>query len=131
MSAARDSTVAEADNVASPRVQHLEATNLTTAKVLAFAELPTIAELEEKATAIRDVVEKRRERDREESAVQALTQEATGARNVANRLGTELAELQKLVELTKPLRCVSPRSPRWPSPCRSSSRRSLSQTNSR
>ena len=95
---------AEADNVASPRVQHLEATNLTTAKVLAFAELPTIAELEEKATAIRDLVEKRRERDREESAVQALTQEATDTRNVANRLGTEFAELQKLVELDQAAR---------------------------
>ena len=95
---------AEVDNVASPRVQHLEATNLTTAKVLAFAELPTIAELEEKATAIRDLVEKRRERDREESAVQALTQEATDARNVANRLCTEFAELQKLVELDQAAR---------------------------
>ena len=95
---------AEADNVSSPRVQHLEATNLTTAKVLAFAELPTIAELEEKATAIRDLVEKRRERDHEESAVQALTQEATGARNVANRLGTEFAELQKPVELDEAAR---------------------------
>ena len=95
---------AEADNVASPRVQHLEATNLATAKVLAFAELPTIAELEEKATAIRELVEKRRERDREESAVQALTQEATGARNVANRLATEFAELQKLVELDQAAR---------------------------
>ena len=72
--------------------------------MLAFAELPTIAELEEKATAIRDLVAKRRERDREESAVQALTQEATDARNVANRLGTEFAELQKLVELDQAAR---------------------------
>ena len=95
---------AEADNSASPRVQHLEATNLATAKVLAFAELPAIAALEEKATAIRDLVEKRRERDREESAVQALTQEAVDARNVANRLGTECAELQKLVELDQAAR---------------------------
>ena len=95
---------AEADNIVSPRVQHLEATNLTTARVLAFAELPTIAALEEKATAIRDLVEKRRERDREESSVQALTQEATGARNLANRLGTEFAELQKLVELDQAAR---------------------------
>ena len=95
---------AEADNSASPRVQHLEAANLTTATVLAFAELPTIAALEEKATAIRDLVEQRRERDREESAVQALTQEATDARNVANRLGREFAELQKLVELDQAAR---------------------------
>ena len=95
---------AEADNIASSRVQHLEATNLTTATVLAFAELPTIAALEEKATAIRDLVEQRRERDREESAVQALTQEATDARNVANRLGTEFAELQKLAELDQAAR---------------------------
>ena len=95
---------AEADNSASRRVEHLEATNLTTAKVLAFTELPTIAALEEKATAIRDLVEQRRERDREESAVQALTQEATGARNVANRLGREFAELQKLVELDQAAR---------------------------
>ena len=95
---------AEADNIVSSRVQHLEATNLTTATVLAFAELPTIAALEEKATAIRDLVEQRRERDREKSAVQVLTQEATDARNVANRLGTEFAELQKLVELDQAAR---------------------------
>ena len=95
---------AEADNIVSSRVQHLEASNLTTATVLAFAELPTIAALEEKATAIRDLVEQRRERDREESAIQALTQEAAGARNVANRLGTKFAELQKLVELDQAAR---------------------------
>ena len=95
---------AEADNIASPRVQHLETANLTTATVLAFAELPTIAAFEEKATAIRDLVEQRRERDREESAVQALTQEATDARNVTNRLGREFVELQKCVELDQAAR---------------------------
>ena len=95
---------AETDNIVSSCVRHLEATNLTPATVLAFAELPTIAALEEKATEIRDLVEKRRERDREESAVQALTQEATDARNVANRLSTEFAELEKLVELDQAAR---------------------------
>ena len=50
------------------------------------------------------LVEQRRERDREKSAVQVLTQEATDARNVANRLGTEFAELQKLVELDQAAR---------------------------
>ena len=95
---------AETDNIVSSRVRHLEATNLTTATVLAFAELPTIAALEEKSTEIRDLVDKRRERDREESAVQALTQEATDACNVANRLSTEFAELEKLVELDQAVR---------------------------
>ena len=95
---------AEADNIVSPRVQHLEATNLTTATVLTFAELPTIAALEEKATEIRELVEKRRERELDESAGRTLTLEAKGARNVANRLGTEFAELQKLIELDQAAR---------------------------
>ena len=95
---------AEADNIVSLRVQHLEATNLTTATVLTFAELPTIAALEEKATEIRELVEKRRERELDESAGRTLTLEAKGARNVANRLGTEFAELQKLIELDQAAR---------------------------
>ncbi len=84
---------AQGDNAVSQRVCELEAVILTNAKVLAFAELPTVAALEEKAAEVREFADKIREREMEMSAVRALEHESTRARNLSVRLEKEFMDL--------------------------------------
>jgi len=89
---------AEVDDVVSPRVGELEAASLSSAKTLAFAQLPTAVALEEKAVEVGDLAGKRREREVEVSAVAALEVAAARDREVAARLDKECVDLRSTIE---------------------------------
>lgn len=89
---------AEVDDVVSHRVGELEVVSLTSANILAFAELPSAVALEEKAVEVGDLADKRREREVEASAVQALELAAARARDVAARLDKECADLRSSID---------------------------------
>lgn len=95
---------AEVDNVFSLRVRDLEGSNLIIATSLGFAELPTVASLEEKAAECRDLAQKRRDRDLEASGVHALELEAGRARDLVARVAQELSDLRSDVEPTQATR---------------------------